>query len=787
VLRLLALLSIVLMLWPDPDVHSWPAVLAFVAVAAFVGLRKLWLQNLPLWREFRASGRSASALLRDSLLLWSPLGLVILVLALVASLMATGAVSLSYRLTTIDEFCAVSELPGQPVVPCTGMAGALLPEQIRPLGAKADLDRWLAMKYRAAREPFVAAGGKSSDSHALDGPALLDSLSPVVLLGLEPAPEHDAELARLKTELRLLVDTPTKPAAGVLDLVRYVTERDARIVRMRELTARVHARREQVLRQAYDGLAPERLHPLRFGHRVARILADVPMRLDTGPSRADVVRMLAENEAAVSDRLQREFDSPVESAALAAVLDIPRYCTVASPDLDLRLDESNFEGPDAGGFIESNGGAFACFPVTGASIKLKSLGFRASVHRSIDRWHEQMALPAFRRLGALSAQARTGGGDAGAIADDLGSLVPATIHLGRQACRWNRPAGCLLNSFRESLEEGYASAHAELQQDLDAGARGSAAAADIGQRIDKLALTLDASLASQRASAHRYADGIFRSHDLLQMIGWVLLVLVAIKSFLYVLALDLFHSDEQMTIRFEGAAPIEGEYRTGAQLDIDRAFRYPLVTRKQLSNADNNLAFAPWPRAAPLARILRRKYFLFARGSLLEDAGRVPGSEGGARGMVASAGGGQSIVEWKLREGEEVIFRYKDFYGASENVQLQSEFSLRLSTMLFGRVVFHSARCQFGEGRLLLKACVEAIDQQQIRAVPMERMIAWNRHAQFTVHSGRTPWKTLINGFTLVRRDRPDGPSGLIVVSSDDGGASTGSLRYLKRIFFSIF
>lgn len=786
-LSLLALLSIVLMLWPDPDVHAWPAVVAFIAVAAWVGLRKLWKQNLPLWREFRGTGRSPSGLLRDALMLWSPLALVILVLALAASVMAAGAVELAYRQTTLDEFCKVVSLPGQPVVPCTGMGSELLPERIRPVSVQADLDRLLFERYRAARRPFITAEAAEPREQALERQALLRLLSPLALLGLEPAPEDDAELARLKIELRTLVDTPTKPAANVLDLLRYMTERDSRITRMRELTARVLARRDRVLSKAYDGLEPEQLHPLRFSHRVARILAGVPMRLDAGAGRTDVVRMLAENEAAVSGRLNREFDTPVETAALAAVLRLPRYCTVASPDLRLRLAESDFEGDRISGAIDSNAGAFACFPATGAPLKLESLGFRESVRRSIDRWHQQMAMSAFRRLGALSTQARVDGNDADAIGNGLGGLVPATIHLGRQECRWNRPGGCLLNWVRESLEEGYASAHLNLQDNLEPTGQRTASAAQMDRQIGDLALTLDARLESQRASAHRYANDIFRSNDLLQLLGWIVLALVAIKSFLYLLALELFHSDEQMTIRFEGAEPIEGEYRSGAQLDIDRAFRYPLVTRKQLSNADNNLAFAPWPRASPLARILRRKYFFFARGSLLEDAGRpsVPGDA--ARGMVASAGGGQSIVEWKMREGEEVIFRYKDFHGASENVKLQSEWSLRLSTMLFGRVVFHSARCQFGEGRLLLKASVEAIDQQQIRAVPMERMIAWNRHAQFTVHSGRTPWKTLINGFTLVRRDRTDGPSGLIVVSSEDTGATTGSLRYLKRIFSSIF
>jgi hypothetical protein len=97
---------------------------------------------------------------------------------------------------------------------------------------------------------------------------------------------------------------------------------------------------------------------------------------------------------------------------------------------------------------------------------------------------------------------------------------------------------------------------------------------------------------------------------------------------------------------------------------------------------------------------------------------------------------------------------------------------------------FHVASCESGEGRLLLRADVEEIEQSRIRALPPERLIAWNRHARFTVHSGRTPWKTLLNGFTLVRQDRSDGaPGGLLLVSSEDAGSSLGSIRFVRRIF----
>ena len=770
-LGLLVLLSVVLMVW--------------------LGFRRLWRQNLPLWREYQASGRPVSKLVRDALFLWSPLGVVIVLLAAAASLMASGAVSMAYRLTTLDEFCKVVALPGDVVLPCTGMDGVLPAGRVRPLGVAADLDRRLSADYRAARSRIVAMPERQLGDAMLDREGFMHSLSPVSLLALQPAPEEDPELLRLKRELRSLMDTPVKPADGVLDMVRYLTERDARITRMRRLTAVVLARREQANRQAYEGLTPMQLHPLRFGHRVAHVLAGVPMRLDANADRAAVLRMLAENESEVSDRLRAEFATPVEMAALSVTLGLARHCTLASPDPQLRLHESDFEGEDGGGIIESNGGAFACFaiPASATPIRLQALGLRESVHRSIDRWHERSAQSAFKRIGRISRRVQAGGGDAALVARELGGVVPARIHLGRQQCRWSHPVRCLMNSARESIEEGYARSRSRLEGQLQSGANGVAGSAASGadREIGTALLTLDARLDSMHQHARQVADDLFWYHDLLQLLGWMLLAVIAFKSFLYVLALELFHSDEQMTLRFDGADPVEGSYRSGLQLAIDRGFRTPLVTRKQLSNADNHLVLAPWPWASPVVRILRRRYFFFTRVSLLEDGDRRALAGDLARGMVASASGGQSIVEWTLREGEQVIFRYKDFYGASENVSLHSEFSLRLSTLLFGRVIFHSARCRSGEGRLLLKANVEAIDQAQIRAVPPDRMIAWSRHAQFTVHSGRTPWKTLVNGFTLVRKERADGHHGLIVVSSEDTGASTGSLRYLKRIFSSIF
>ena len=790
--------------------------LALIAIGVAFVLVQAFRQNRSLWREVQGASRPVPSLLRDTLVLWSPLALVIVVLAFAANRMAAGMVSLTYHLTTLDEFCEIEDLPGRIVIPCTGMRGVLARSAIKRAGALADLDQFLSAKYREARQAFLARSAEELAQAAANRGAFYRSLTPQGVLGLEQAPEDDFELVRLKKELRELLDTPTRPAANLLDIVRFVTERDARVPRMRVLTAMVIARREKINQAAYSGLPRDAQGRLWLRHRISHLLALGAVRPDAATDRAlgqllaepatreralatvqqGIVAMLARNEAVVADILARETKTRTGPAALYISLPMARQCTVAASDPALRLRAADFSD-DGGGpldpelITQSNSGSFPCFDTTGATqpLHLDSLGFAESVRRSIDRWHDDAVRDSFRRMGRLSLTSAAAAGDSKAAAREIARAVPTGVELGRSDCGLFRPGNCAANAANQALEAGYARARADIERRYERGADSVADAAllSFDQRIGQILVNLDAELDDMRAGAHAYAKRMFMLSYLLRVLGWLALALITIKSFLYVLALELFHSDEEMTIAFNGADPIEGEYRSARQLTIDRDFPHSLITREQLSNTDNNVCLAPWPWSSPLSRILHGRYFIFTKGAFLADADQPAGSTSAARGMVASASGGMSIIEWKMQPGEAVIFRYQDFYGASENVQLASEISFRLSTLLLGRVIFHSAHCTQGEGRLLLKANVEEITQEDIRAIPPERMIAWNRHAQFTIHSGRTPWKTLLNGYTLVRRARAHGPSGRIVVSSESAGSNLGSIRYLRRIFRAIF
>ena len=792
-------------------------VLLVFLLAAVASLLVLALvQNRGLPSDLRRADRPPPRLLRDALVVWSPLALVIVLVAFAANRLAAGAVALTYRLTTIDEFCEVPGVSGNMVVPCSGMHGRLDPKAIRRAGAQAQLEAHLATRFGRARHRLLAASPKALSERAAAPAVLLAELSPRGVLGLQRAPEDDPELARMKQELLALVRTPTPPATDVLDYLRFAGERDQRVARMRELTAKVRARRAQVNEEAYAELSAFDQGVSWLRHRLSHLLEPATSRPDAAtaaalvelasdpspPSatlaaaREGLALLLARNEAAALSVLARETGDRRRAAALDLALGMPRLCTVAADEPALRqraadFAEGDWSSADPATWTQSNAGTFPCFDASALAspIPLESLGFRRSVHRSIDRWYDELEADSFRRLGSLSLEAGRSPAAAAESARKLAAALPGPMRLGRADCDWLHPGNCAANAARSAAEAGLVQAR---EQAADAAARAtagaaSAASASLDARIAPVLGALDQRFEDWREDAHAAAERWFLVHHLLRLLGWLTLALLALKSFLYVLALELYHHEGELSVGFEDAPAVQGDYRVGRRLAIDAAFPHAMVTRKQLSNADNDIRLAPWPWSAPFARIWHRRYFVFTRGRLLADA-PAAAEAGAAPGMVASAGSGLSIVEWRLQPGEEVVFQVRDFFGASENVSLSTQVSLRLSTLLLGHVFFRIARVREGsEGLLLLKANVEESGLDQLRALPPERLIAWNRHARFSVHSARTPWKTLLNGYTLVRRDLPGQPPGRIVVSSDEAATNLGAIRFVGRMISALF
>ena len=124
------------------------ALLGLLALGLALALAAALWQNRGVLADLRRADRPPIRLLRDALVVWSPLALLIVLLAFAANRFAAGAVALTYRLSTIDEYCEVPAVSANTVIPCSGMDGVLPAATVRRAGTQADL--------RAPPSPAVA-------------------------------------------------------------------------------------------------------------------------------------------------------------------------------------------------------------------------------------------------------------------------------------------------------------------------------------------------------------------------------------------------------------------------------------------------------------------------------------------------------------------------------------------------------------------------------------------------------------------------------------------------------
>lgn len=786
-----------------------------IALLAGIGLLALGLkayrQNLALLRALHTGTRDLKSMLWQSLLVWSPMLLVIVFLLGMASAISWGITELAYRYSTIDEFCEIEGLESVPYIACTGMGHELAASKIRPVDPRVDIERQLFRRYSVARKHVLSTSVAELQEQAKNPVAFLTGLSPTQILGLPQSPEDDLLLASLVTQHRRLLQSPVPMPSDIVGIMSYPQSVENRNRTLIDLQNRIQARRKSVYVADYRRLPLSKRPHYVQKNRLLFQLRQLDATIDpavlvmlSGPAerangaqtdfiRKALVRSLANDEQRVSDILLREVASAEKAAMVYDALGTSQECTVAEDDSSLRIASGDFVNGyvDPEAMTTSNAGSFPCLAKADEdkTFKLGSVGFRKSVFLSIDRMRDETAFNAFRKLAILERDTATGAVDTKSAAQVLGNIVPAVIPLGRQECNLFHPLNCVMNGFASSAEAAYTRSRNKLmdQYNQQTGTKVDTAAMTIQQRIDHARISTDAEVARLHQAGYRTAESLFGLNDLLRLFGWLALILIAARSFLYVFALEVFDREGEYRISFDAGNSVVGKVVSGSEITIDRNYPVPIINRGSLTNTLADIEIAPWRWSAPLTRILHGRYFLFNR-SVFSPPGQTSANEE-VKGMEASAKSGFSIIEWQMQPGEEVMFHYRDFYGASVNVQLKTDFSLRLSTLLLGKVFFHYARCTEGEGRLLLEARVHNTTQGGMSSIKPSRLLAWNRHAEFTAGSHRHPWKTFINPFTIVRESTPGLAKALVIIAPENESSSFFGMgfRSVKRVFSRIF
>jgi hypothetical protein len=340
------------------------------------------------------------------------------------------------------------------------------------------------------------------------------------------------------------------------------------------------------------------------------------------------------------------------------------------------------------------------------------------------------------------------------------------------------------NWAKRKVEDTYATARNTVQAKflLAVDQRADAGSLALAGQIDLMRAEALDDLATLREDLHGNVKSIWRFSEILSSVLTAWLVLVAIKSYLYVLATELYRSGGPLAVTFredEFFGPESG-FRQCDRFEIDAQFSEPLLTFQVGVNQARNIGY--WYAWIAVLHRLRHWKWRMNKGTHLPPAT-----------MHFSLKTGQSGVIWQMLPNQEIVFIFANLFGFSENVELHSEFSPRLSTILFGKYFFPVARCRDRPGLLLLALGgranrSESGEESKVVHVPPEQLLAFSSHARFQVAGRGTIMSVFKDGFSLSRLGDKGGKFvGRVLVGASDGELRfQGTIRFVKT-FLSPF
>lgn len=775
---------------------SLDRIISFIAYSALFGIAlEFYRQNRPLYHELKASGAGLGRILLRAALLWSPMLIFVAVGIALNHVIVEATTNAVYGTALIDRHCVIRDDPGKPVIRCANLGRRLLRDQLEPLALEENVAVHVERTFHFWRtKALEGLSGLSLDGldrkKALEEVrALTEALKPVTMFGLEapearPRPNYlnDPRLRAIDRQ-RQVVDRQLEDCRRLLfafanPVCDRLRKESARLLRDRNSRASaLHKQEQERIRteREKDPVKAYREDLYRVLARIspageflgmwrdldARFGGKEPPREEMRASiKVAVIRFMYSAEprtrSVMSAMLKRNPDAAYEAGV------VRRLCRLKAPK-GSRVDDDEFDCPGT----DKN------------AWSLESLPLRENIDRSVMRWHERSERDLERSLAQQGLWSAKKAEDVTNINRKLwrSDVIPSDLGLDQPYCGLN-PKCHIWNWAKGAAEDAYDEAWSDLRRkairEVDAAA--DHGATRLNQQIDLARSGLHDGLAALRRGVDSTVEKIWRGGAILSAVLQLWLFLVIIKSILYVLATEVFNVKSIPVIGLESQGDAEGAYARSTNIEIPEGFATPLQTSTVGINQTKKTVI-PQPFRALFARIIRGKWIL-NRGTHAENAT-----------MRFAQPGGRIGIDWQLQEGEEVVFRYGDLLGFSENVELRTTISLRLSTLLFGRYVYHSARCAGGPGRLLLsvKGDVEP-EQQKVETFPLERLIAWNMHARFRVTDERTFAAVFKDGFTIRRVRQGAGHSGLVLVGAPTSEEPRfhGTVRFVKTFLMPI-
>ena len=269
---------------------------------------------------------------------------------------------------------------------------------------------------------------------------------------------------------------------------------------------------------------------------------------------------------------------------------------------------------------------------------------------------------------------------------------------------------------------------------------------------------------------------IFMAWDIYQFISTLILTLVAIKTFLMVMGRVIYargsdKKNAKNTIRFLNSNPhkkdnieIFPDKKSLSLGDLSKPDIFFVALFKNVSDTDERF------------RIKQKFTLIFSRLFSRYLMKKVIIDEDSARDPSITSDAARSYVAWELEKGNEVIFDMRKLIVFSDSITLKRHISLRLGTLVFGKVFYTKA---IGSGYLIFEAkgLATANDQSDaLKSVNYNRHIAHDISTQFSLDVSLNPFDTLLTGVNVAR----SATTGGIVDMCPEGKFRAGLGRFLR-------
>jgi hypothetical protein len=340
-------------------------------------------------------------------------------------------------------------------------------------------------------------------------------------------------------------------------------------------------------------------------------------------------------------------------------------------------------------------------------------------------------------------------------------------------CRILRGAKRALNS---AYGQGRARAAKKLDQKLAEFEKTAKRNKDAGVRLARAELA--DTLAELKVDTKRGAWAIFRAFGIVNLVSNLLLLIATIKSLLFIFSRFAFSKDAGINLSLvtpgamqDPAKPVQSQ----VTCSFDQTYQfvpgaYFVRRRTGVNNAPPHIALPQWINV-PFARLAAGVYTM----------NKIDVAPGDTTKLIQTTGGPE-FVSWIIGEGEEVFFRLRDLVAMSENIQIRSALSFRLSSLIIGRMFFTCAR---GPGTLVLKTKgkprLMGTSGPSVGFSPT-RLLAWHAAAKFKVLSELRWLDVYLSDVQLY----PVDGSQVTVDVDTESRRQRGAIRFLKSFLLPI-